>query len=191
MIRPRTDRALAAVNGLMVSRASLLADLANAQGQITRQAARVRKLERTLCELLGEQIWREAILGAPADVDLPGCWAGCRRRARSARRCRAASPSNCWRFARRNTPALPRRPSTATEPRDWINTNMVTQIRGRRPRALRPPSADDPPPSRHPSVTAADVRTRPDRIGAFLAASRPDNPSPRARRNATKETCLT
>ena len=53
----------------MVSRASLLADLANAQGQITRQAARVRQLEQKLSELLGEQIWRETGLGAPADVD--------------------------------------------------------------------------------------------------------------------------
>lgn len=53
----------------MVSRASLLADLANAQGQITRQAARVRRLEQKLSELLGEQVWRETGLGAPADVD--------------------------------------------------------------------------------------------------------------------------
>ena len=56
-------------DGPMVSRASLLADLANAQGQITRQAARVRQLERKLSEVLGERVWRETSLGAPADVD--------------------------------------------------------------------------------------------------------------------------
>ena len=56
-------------DGPMVSRASLLADLANAQGQVVRQAARVRQLEQKLSELLGEQAWRETGLGAPADVD--------------------------------------------------------------------------------------------------------------------------
>lgn len=35
----------------MVSGASLLADLANAQGQITRQAARVLQLEQQIVEL--------------------------------------------------------------------------------------------------------------------------------------------
>ena len=55
--------------GPMVSRASLQADLANAQGQVARQAARVRQLEKKLSELLGEQAWRESGLGAPADVD--------------------------------------------------------------------------------------------------------------------------
>jgi hypothetical protein len=51
------------------ARASLLADLADAQGQIARQAARVRQLEQKLSELLREQVWRETGLGAPADVD--------------------------------------------------------------------------------------------------------------------------
>jgi cell division protein FtsB len=46
-----------------------LIPLANAHGQITRQAARIRQLERRLCELLGEQAWRESGLGAPADID--------------------------------------------------------------------------------------------------------------------------
>jgi hypothetical protein len=56
-------------DGPMVSRASLQADLANAQGQVTRQAARIRQLETKLSELLGEQAWRESGLGAPADID--------------------------------------------------------------------------------------------------------------------------
>lgn len=65
----QTNPAAAQSDGPMVSRASLLADLANAQGQITRQAARVRQLEKKLSELLGEQVWQETGLGAPADVD--------------------------------------------------------------------------------------------------------------------------
>ena len=65
----QTNPAAAQGDGPMVSRASLLADLANAQGQISRQAARVRQLEKKLSELLGEQVWRETGLGAPADVD--------------------------------------------------------------------------------------------------------------------------
>lgn len=55
--------------GLVVSRASLQADLANAHGQLTRQAAHVRQLEKKLSELLGEQAWRESGLGAPTDID--------------------------------------------------------------------------------------------------------------------------
>lgn len=55
--------------GPMVSRASLQADLANAHGQITRQAARIRQLETKLSTMLGEQVWHESGLGAPADVD--------------------------------------------------------------------------------------------------------------------------
>jgi septal ring factor EnvC (AmiA/AmiB activator) len=56
-------------DGPLVSRASLQADLANAHGQITRQAARIRQLETRLSELLGEHAWRESGLGAPADID--------------------------------------------------------------------------------------------------------------------------
>ena len=51
------------------SRASLQADLANAQGQLARQAARTRQLEARLSQLLGEQAWRESGLGAPEDID--------------------------------------------------------------------------------------------------------------------------
>jgi hypothetical protein len=53
----------------LVSRASLQADLANAQGRLTRQATHIRQLEKKLTELLGEQSWRESGLGAPADID--------------------------------------------------------------------------------------------------------------------------
>ncbi|MGH3222191.1 MAG: DUF6262 family protein [Streptosporangiaceae bacterium] len=55
--------------GPLASRASLQADLANAQGQIARQAARIRHLESKLSQMLGEQAWRESGLGAPEDTD--------------------------------------------------------------------------------------------------------------------------
>jgi transposase-like protein len=55
--------------GPMASRASLQADLAGAQGQIARQAARIRQLENKLSQMLGEQAWRESGLGAPEDID--------------------------------------------------------------------------------------------------------------------------
>ncbi|GAA3840942.1 hypothetical protein [Streptomyces chiangmaiensis] len=52
-----------------VSRASLQADLANAQARNTRLVARIRQLEKRLSEALGEQVWRDSGLGAPADVE--------------------------------------------------------------------------------------------------------------------------
>ncbi|MGW5748515.1 DUF6262 family protein [Amycolatopsis sp. NPDC003861] len=55
--------------GPVVSRASLQADLANTHGQITRQAAHIRQLEKKLSELMGEQAWRESGLGAPTDIE--------------------------------------------------------------------------------------------------------------------------
>jgi chromosome segregation ATPase len=55
--------------GPVASRASLQADLMNSQGQINRQATRIRQLEKKLSEMLGEQAWRESGLGAPADID--------------------------------------------------------------------------------------------------------------------------
>lgn len=65
----QADPAMTKGGGPVVSRASLQADLANAQGQIARQAAHVRRLEKKLSELLGEQAWRESGLGAPVDID--------------------------------------------------------------------------------------------------------------------------
>jgi uncharacterized protein YceH (UPF0502 family) len=56
-------------SGSLVSRASLQADLANAQGRLARQSAHIRQLERRLSELLGEQAWKESGLGAPTDID--------------------------------------------------------------------------------------------------------------------------
>lgn len=52
-----------------VSRASLQADLANAQSRSVRQAARIHQLENKLSELLGEQAWRQSGLGAPDDIE--------------------------------------------------------------------------------------------------------------------------
>jgi chromosome segregation ATPase len=53
----------------LVSRASLHADLVNAQERNGRLDARIRQLEKRLSQLLGEQAWRESGLGAPADID--------------------------------------------------------------------------------------------------------------------------
>jgi hypothetical protein len=58
-----------AAGTFLVSRTSLKADLANAQARNTRLVERIRQLERRLSEALGEQVWRESGLGAPADID--------------------------------------------------------------------------------------------------------------------------
>jgi len=55
--------------GPAVSRASLQADLLNAQQRAARLAARVQQLENRLSEALGEQAWHESGLGAPDDID--------------------------------------------------------------------------------------------------------------------------
>ncbi|GAA4238083.1 hypothetical protein GCM10022254_52500 [Actinomadura meridiana] len=55
--------------GAPVSRASLQADLVNAQERNRRLDARVRHLENKLSEHLGEQAWRESGLGAPDDIE--------------------------------------------------------------------------------------------------------------------------
>ena len=64
------ERPAAAENdGPLVSRASLHADLVNAQSHIARQAARIRQLESKLSQMLGERAWRESGLGAPEDIE--------------------------------------------------------------------------------------------------------------------------
>ena len=55
--------------GPAVSRASLQADLTNAQQRAVRLAARVHQLEHRLSEVLGEQAWHESGLGIPDDID--------------------------------------------------------------------------------------------------------------------------
>jgi len=52
-----------------VSRASLHADLLNAQQRVARLAARVHQLEQRLSDALGQQAWHESGLGAPDDID--------------------------------------------------------------------------------------------------------------------------
>ncbi|GHG00453.1 hypothetical protein GCM10018777_08850 [Streptomyces albogriseolus] len=52
-----------------VSRASLQADLANALDRNRRLTARIRQLEQRLSVQLGEAVWTESGLGAPADID--------------------------------------------------------------------------------------------------------------------------
>ncbi len=54
--------------GPAVSRASLIADLANAHERIARLTQHNRQLQRRLSELLGEQAWQQSGLGAPADI---------------------------------------------------------------------------------------------------------------------------
>jgi chromosome segregation ATPase len=56
-------------HGPTVSRASLQTDLANAEARNARLLAHNRLLEKKLSELMGEQVWRESGLGAPADVE--------------------------------------------------------------------------------------------------------------------------
>lgn len=53
----------------LVSRESLLVELANAAERHRRQAARITLLENRLSDALGESAWRETGLGAPADLD--------------------------------------------------------------------------------------------------------------------------
>ncbi|MGW0585164.1 DUF6262 family protein [Streptomyces sp. NPDC002920] len=56
-------------SGTQVTRASLQADLANAQDRNVRLTARVRQLEDRLSELLGDQAWKESGLGTTADIE--------------------------------------------------------------------------------------------------------------------------
>ncbi|MFD9137074.1 hypothetical protein ACFVZA_32570 [Streptomyces bottropensis] len=73
-----------------VSRASLQAGLANTQARNTRLVARIQQLEKRLSEALGEQVWHESGLGAPADVPwVTACWSSRRAVAMLAR---GASP---------------------------------------------------------------------------------------------------
>lgn len=55
--------------GPAVSRASLQADLLNAQQRFTRLNSRVQQLEKRLSTQLGEKAWNETGLGAPDDID--------------------------------------------------------------------------------------------------------------------------
>jgi hypothetical protein len=59
----------ATAGGPAVSRASLQADLANANARCARLAAHVRQLEKRLSQTSGAQAWHESGLGAPADID--------------------------------------------------------------------------------------------------------------------------
>jgi hypothetical protein len=55
--------------GPAVTRVSLQADLLAAHERAVRLNARVRQLEKRLSETLGEQVWRDSGLAAPADID--------------------------------------------------------------------------------------------------------------------------
>jgi hypothetical protein len=56
--------------GPSVSRASLIADLANAHNHVTRLTRENTQLQRRLSEHLGDQIWCDAGLSTDHDVDL-------------------------------------------------------------------------------------------------------------------------
>jgi hypothetical protein len=55
--------------GPTVTRASLQADLLAAHERAVRLNTRIQHLEKRLSEALGEEVWRESGLGAPADID--------------------------------------------------------------------------------------------------------------------------
>lgn len=55
--------------GPAVSRASLQADLLAADARTARLAARVRRLEQRLSEVLGDQVWRQVGIGGPEDTE--------------------------------------------------------------------------------------------------------------------------
>ncbi|GAA2975332.1 DUF6262 family protein [Streptomyces enissocaesilis] len=65
----REPRAQDSAGGSPVSRASLQADLANAQARNTRLSARIQQLEKRLSQALGAQAWHESGLKDPADID--------------------------------------------------------------------------------------------------------------------------
>ncbi|UQA92011.1 hypothetical protein [Streptomyces halobius] len=52
-----------------MSRASLQADLANAQAHNSRLAARIQQLEKRLSQALGVHAWQASGHGAPTDID--------------------------------------------------------------------------------------------------------------------------
>ncbi|MGW2026168.1 DUF6262 family protein [Streptomyces decoyicus] len=58
----------APAGGPAVTRASLQADLANANARSARLTAHVRRLEERLSKALGQEAWRASGLGAAADV---------------------------------------------------------------------------------------------------------------------------
>jgi len=55
--------------GPAVTRASLQADLLAAHERAVRLNTRVQHLDKRLSDALGEEVWRESGLGAPADID--------------------------------------------------------------------------------------------------------------------------
>jgi hypothetical protein len=55
--------------GPAVTCASLQADLVAAHERAVRLNTRIQRLEKRLSETLGEEVWRESGLGAPADID--------------------------------------------------------------------------------------------------------------------------
>ncbi|MFJ9909601.1 DUF6262 family protein [Streptomyces sp. NPDC101152] len=65
----REPATYAASGAAPVSRASLQADLANAQARNARLVTRVQQLEKRLSAAIGEQLWRESGLCAASDVE--------------------------------------------------------------------------------------------------------------------------
>jgi hypothetical protein len=65
----QTEPAVAEGTGPAVTRASLRADLLAAHERSVRLNTRIQHLEKRLSEALGEEVWRESGLSAPADID--------------------------------------------------------------------------------------------------------------------------
>jgi chromosome segregation ATPase len=65
----QAEPAVAEGTGPAVTRASLRADLLAAHERSVRLNTRIQHLEKRLSEALGEEVWRESGLGAPADID--------------------------------------------------------------------------------------------------------------------------
>ncbi|MEU1227739.1 hypothetical protein [Streptomyces sp. NPDC005828] len=68
VLHAESTRALTPDSASAVTVASLQADLANANAQASRLSSRVQQLENHLSQHLGRQAWREAGLGASADI---------------------------------------------------------------------------------------------------------------------------
>jgi len=65
----QTEPAACNAAGPAVTRASLRTDLLAAHKRAVRLSTRVQHLEKRLSEALGDQVWHEWGLGAPADID--------------------------------------------------------------------------------------------------------------------------
>lgn len=69
-VTERASRVAEDTSGSAISKASLMAELANATGRARRQAQQIARLEKRLSEVLGQSVWQESGLGSPLDVEV-------------------------------------------------------------------------------------------------------------------------